>query len=108
LHIIYAVSNRGRPVCPRNVRCTPEAVYFKPRGIPLQNLEVNRLKVEELEAIRLMDLEGLEQEDAAKQMGVSRRTFTRELNSSRSKIADSLLHGKAIEIGGGNFKIKKR
>jgi len=66
--------------------------------------EVN-LTVEELEAIRLKDLEGLEQEECAKQMGVSRATFQRILYSARRKVAEALVGGKAIRISGGNFQV---
>jgi DNA-directed RNA polymerase subunit RPC12/RpoP len=61
------------------------------------------LKLEELEAIRLKDLEGLEQGECAEKMEVSRPTFQRILISAREKVADSLVHGKAINVEGGNF-----
>jgi predicted DNA-binding protein (UPF0251 family) len=97
---------RGRPKCMRNVKGMPEADYFKPRGIPLTNLDVSELRVEELEAIRLVDYEGIEQEQAAQKMKVSRRTLARELKSGRKKIADALVNGKAIQIKGGYFVAK--
>jgi predicted DNA-binding protein (UPF0251 family) len=97
------MKKRGRPKCLRIVGDVPKIDYFKPRGIPLVNLEAVHLTVEELEAIRLVDFKGLEQEDAALEMRVSRRTLVRELKSGRKKIADALLYGKAIEIKGGNF-----
>jgi len=56
---------RGRPKCPRRVEQTPDVTYFKPRGVPLSDLEVVSLTVEELEALRLVDIEGLRQEDTA-------------------------------------------
>jgi len=62
-----------------------------------------RLSVEEVEAIRLKDLEGLEQEQGAERMNVSRPTFQRILSSGRQKMADALLNGKAMRIEGGNF-----
>jgi predicted DNA-binding protein (UPF0251 family) len=68
-------------------------------------LEEVCLSVEEAEAIRLKDLEGLEQEDGAQRMSVSRTTFARVLNSARRKMADALLNGKAIRIEGGNFQM---
>jgi predicted DNA-binding protein (UPF0251 family) len=79
--------------------------YFKPAGIPLRSLEEVRLSVEEAEAIRLRDLEGLEQEEGAEKMNISRPTFQRVLSSARQKIADALLNGKAIKIEGGNFEV---
>lgn len=99
-------SKVGRPKCMRLVSEVPEVDYFKPRGIPLVELEVNELAVEEVESIRLVDFEGLEHEQAARKMAISRRTLTRELKSGRKKIADALLHGKAIEIKGGHFIAK--
>jgi len=83
----------------------PEATYFKPAGIPLRVLDEVRLSVEEAEAIRLKDLEGLEQEQGAEKMNISRPTFQRVLASARQKIADALLNSKAIRIEGGNFEI---
>jgi uncharacterized protein len=95
---------RGRPACPRVVRNIPNVTYFKPRGVPMQDLDLVVLSLEELEAISLVDMQDLEQEDAAARMNVSRRTLARELHSGRKKIADALLNGKAIEIKGGNYK----
>ncbi len=83
----------------------PEVNFFKPAGIPLRALEEVRLTVEEAEAIRLKELEGLEQEAGAEKMNVSRPTFQRILASARQKMADGLLNGKAIRIEGGNFKV---
>jgi len=106
LHLVFLMATKGRPRCLRAVKGIPEVDYFKPRGIPMMELEVNSLKVEELEAIRLVDLEGLEQEDAATKMGVSRRTLARELESARRKVVEALIQGKAIEIKGGFYKTK--
>lgn len=83
----------------------PSVTFFKPAGIPLKALEEVQLTVEEIEAVRLKDLEGLEQEEAAEKMNISRPTFQRVLASARQKIADALLNGKAIRIEGGNFEI---
>jgi len=95
----------GRPPLWRRVDFIPEATYFKPAGIPLRGLEEVCLSVEEAEAIRLKDLEGLEQEECAQRMSVSRTTFARVLNSARQKMADVLLNGKALRIEGGNFQM---
>ena len=92
-----------RPRRFRWVRAQPNSTYFKPRGIPLAVLEEAVLTVEEHEAIRLADLEGLHQEEAAQKMNVSRATFGRIVASARRKIADALLNAKAIRIEGGNF-----
>ena len=97
-----------RPPKCRRVDFMPEVTYFKPAGIPLRALEEVRLSVEEAEAIRLKDLEGLEQEEGAEKMNISRPTFQRVLASAREKIADALLHGKAIRIEGGNFEMVSR
>ncbi len=82
----------------RRIRGNFENVCFKPCGIPARALEIVYLKADELEAIRLMDLEGLYQEEVAKEMGVSRPTISRILANARAKIADALINGKAIEI----------
>jgi predicted DNA-binding protein (UPF0251 family) len=86
----------------------PEVTYFKPAGIPLRALEEVRLSIEEAEALRLKDLEGLEQEQGAEKMNISRPTFQRVLASARQKMADALLNGKAIRIEGGNFEMTWR
>ena len=90
----------------RHVGCSPEAVYFKPRGIPVSLLEEVEVTVDELEAIRLADLDGLYQEDAAAKMNVSRQTFGRIVESARRKVADALVGGKALKIEGGNIEMK--
>ena len=95
----------GRPPLWRRVNNIPEVPYFKPAGVPMAVLEEVQLSVEEVEAIRLKDLERLEQESCAQRMSISRTTFARILTSARQKIADALLHGKAIRIEGGNFQL---
>jgi predicted DNA-binding protein (UPF0251 family) len=95
----------ARPFKCRRVTYLPGVTFFKPAGIPLRSLEEVRLSLEEAEALRLKDLEGLEQEEGAEKMNVSRPTFQRVLASARKKIADALLNGKAIRIEGGNFEI---
>jgi len=66
------------------------------------------LTVEELEALRLKDLEGLNQEEAAKKMGISQPTFNRILSSARKKVTDALVSGKSIRISGGVYKMVGR
>lgn len=85
----------------------PSATFFKPRGIPLNALEKVTLAVEELEALRLAELENLEQEKAAATMNVSQPTLHRILASARAKVADALVNGKAIRIEGGDYVIAK-
>ena len=97
-----------RPRKYRRVEYLPDVTYFKPAGIPLRALEEVSISIEEAEAIRLKDLEGLEQEEGAKKMNVSRPTFQRVLTSARKKMADVLLNGKAIRIEGGDFEITWR
>jgi predicted DNA-binding protein (UPF0251 family) len=94
-----------RPPKCRRVNFIPGITYFKPAGIPLRVLVEIRLTVEEVEAIRLKDLENLDQEQCAEKMNVSRPTFQRVLESARRKLANALLSGKAIRIEGGNFEM---
>ncbi|MDY6910903.1 MAG: DUF134 domain-containing protein [Chloroflexota bacterium] len=96
-----------RPIKWRRVGFVPEVTYFKPTGIPMRALEAISLSIEELEAIRLKDMEGLQQEECAQGMGISRPTFHRVLGSARSKIVDALVNGKAIRIEGGNFQMTR-
>lgn len=91
----------ARPKKKRLVRFEPGVTYFKPRGIPLSQLEEVKLGVDELEAIRLADLEDADQTKAAEKMGVSQSTFQRILNSARTKTAEALVLGKAIKVEGG-------
>jgi predicted DNA-binding protein (UPF0251 family) len=92
-----------RPTKWRRVAAIPSATYFKPAGVPLRTLQDVSLTVEEAEAIRLKDLEGLHQEECAGKMRISRPTFHRVLGAARQKIADALTNGKAVRIEGGNF-----
>ena len=98
----------GRQPLWRRVDFIPQITYFKPAGVPLANLQEVCLSVEEAEAIRLKDMEGLEQEECAQRMNISRTTFSRVLGSARQKMADALLSGKAIKIEGGNFEMAVR
>jgi predicted DNA-binding protein (UPF0251 family) len=85
----------------RRVRSDPQCNYFKPRGVPMGDLEETTLALDEFEALRLADLEGLYQEQAADKMKISRQTFGNILGSAHRKIAESIVHGKAIKIEGG-------
>ncbi len=95
----------ARPRNCRRVGSIPESTYFKPRGIPLTMLEEVVLTVDECEAIRLADLEGLYQEHAAERMKVSRQTFGRIIESAHKKVAEALVKGKALKIEGGEFEM---
>ncbi|RNI07156.1 MULTISPECIES: DUF134 domain-containing protein [Methanohalophilus] len=94
---------RGRPKCPRRIRAEPNIMCFKPCGIPRSEVEVVELAFEELEAIRLVDVDELTQEEAALEMGISRRAFWEELKNARKKVARALVEGQAIDIKGGNY-----
>ncbi|MBF0331829.1 MAG: DUF134 domain-containing protein [Candidatus Omnitrophica bacterium] len=99
----------SRPTKKRTVCLDLKSAYFKPKGIPAGNLTEILLEVDEMEAVRLADLEGKYQEDAALQMGVSRPTFSNIINRAHAKIAEALIRGKAIRINCPRFagKIKK-
>ncbi len=97
-----------RPFRLRRVCCRPDANYFKPRGIPIDALEEVNLTMDELEAIRLADLEEMYQEDAAKKMDISRQTFGNIIASAHKKIADTLVNSKALKIEGGVIKMMER
>ena len=97
----------ARPQKYRLVERDPEITYFKPRGIPLRVLAEVRLTVDQREAMRLADLESLSQEAAGERMGVSRATFGRILNEARRRVADAVIHGKAIVIEGGSYHLRE-
>ncbi len=90
-----------RPFCQRRVAGTPAAAIFKPIGIPVSQLEEVVLTLDEFEALRLADLEGRYQEEAAAMMRISRPTFSRVVESAHRKVADALVHGKALRMEGG-------
>ena len=94
-----------RPRNCRRIGKKPASNYYKPRGIPLSVLELVNLTFDELEAVRLADLESLYQEQAAEKMNVSRQTFGRIIESAHRKIADALVNGKALSIEGGTIEI---
>jgi|Deesub1362A_J573_1020465.scaffolds.fasta_scaffold00033_115 hypothetical protein len=93
---------RGRPKGPRWIKEFPKAMLFKPRGLPLNTLERVEITIEELEAMRLVDFLGLGQEEAAKMMGVSRKTLWMDLKEGRRKVIEGLIEGKAIELKGSH------
>lgn len=88
-----------RPINPRRLRFNPEVLYFKPRGVPMRTLEEVELLPDELEAIKLHDIDNLDQITAAKRMKVSQPTFGRILDKAYKKIAEAIIKGKAIKIG---------
>ena len=97
-----------RPRRCRRVFSEPNVTFFKPAGIRMIELEESILTVDEFEAVRLKDLEGIEQEEAAKKMNISQPTFHRLLLVARKKIADAIVNGKAIKIHGGNYRVRRR
>ena len=87
-----------RKKCFRHVTGNPKVTYYKPAGIPLRELDEVVLTMDEFEAIRLADLEKHYQEQAAEKMQISRQTFGRILTEAHQKIAEALVHGKAVKI----------
>ncbi|SFR86444.1 DUF134 domain-containing protein [Anaeromicropila populeti] len=96
-----------RPTKFRRVEFFPKDTYFVPLGKAKCELEEVILKVEELEAMRLKDIEGLNQEECAERMQVSRQTFQNIIDEARRKVAVALSEGKAININGGNYITSK-
>lgn len=91
---------KGRPKKKRKIEREPIILQFSPRGKPGRPDETE-IKYEELEALRLKDLLGLKQSEAAKKMNISRQSFGRILNRARKEAADALVNGKIIRIIGG-------
>ena len=97
-----------RPKRPRSVGFLPGVTYFKPQGVSLSLLEEVNLTVDELEALRLADLENLDQIKAAKKMKISQSTFQRILTAAHKKIAKALVSGCAISVKGGDYIMAPR
>jgi predicted DNA-binding protein (UPF0251 family) len=87
-----------RPRIPRCIKFNPNVYYFKPQGIPLRELEEVVLFSDELEALKLYEVDGLEQKKASIKMKISQPTFARLLGSANKKIAQAIIKGKAIKI----------
>lgn len=96
-----------RPPKRRRVAHVPRVNYFKPAGVPLRALEEVSLGLDELEALRLKDLAGLEQEACAREMGISQSTLQRVLAAARAKVTEALVFGRAIRIEGGPFAVRE-
>ena len=94
---------RGRCRGRRWIEQFPETTYFKPHGTQQPFTNTIILSIEELEALRLVDLEDLTQEEAAAKMGVSRKTLWNDLHRARKKVIDALVNGYAIRIQGGDY-----
>lgn len=98
----------ARPCKCRRIGCDPGASYFKPGGVPVRRLREVILTLDELEAVRLGDLEGMYQQQAAARMNVSRQTFGNIVTAAHRKIADALLNAKALKIDGGTYERTER
>jgi uncharacterized protein len=97
-----------RPCKCRFINADPKFLCFKPRGIPLDELEIVELGLDEMEAVHLIDFDDLYQTDAAQQMGISQATIGRLLERAHKKIADALINGKALFIKGGKTMYRER
>jgi predicted DNA-binding protein (UPF0251 family) len=97
----------ARPRRFRRINFMPNVTYFKPIGIRLRDLKETELTFDELESIRLSDVEKLSQLEAAEKMQIHQSTFQRNLARAREKIANALVNGQAIKIHGGVFKMPK-
>lgn len=95
-----------RPKKWRKIEFVPKYTLFKPCGVPKSKLGIIQLKVEELEAMRLKDIEDLNQAECAERMSVSRQTFQLIIDSARKKVATALTEGMSIDISGGNYTYK--
>jgi len=91
-----------RPPRSRRVQGPPRCISYKPAGIPRRELEHICLRVDEFEALRLSDYEGMDQRDAAREMHISPATFSRLIASARFTLSRAIIEGKALQIEGGN------
>ena len=93
----------ARPSIPRHIGFIPGVLFFKPAGVRLRDIDIVSLGLEELEALRLKDAKGLDQQTCAEHMRVSRPPFQRILQGARRKVAIALTHGKAIRVEGSIY-----
>jgi predicted DNA-binding protein (UPF0251 family) len=98
----------ARPKKWRRISQAPPARYFKPAGVSLRTLEAVPLDIEEVDALRLKHIEGLNQKQCAEAMHISRATLQRVLSSAHRKVAEALSMGKALAIGGGNSALAQQ
>ena len=87
-----------RPKLNRCINFDPKVTYFKPQGVPMRYLDIVELSMEEIEALRLKNIEQLDQGECASKMNTSQSTFQRILSSAYSKVTRALVDGKAIKI----------
>jgi len=97
-----------RPPKRRHVEFMPHIRFFKPAGVPMQQLLEITLGVDELEALRLKDIEGLSQEECAKRMNLAQSTLQRILSEARTPLTRAIVEGRAIRIEGGNYELVAR
>ena len=95
-----------RPRKCRRVSFRPGVTYFKPAGARIRELEEVILGFDEFEAIRLIDLEEIDQAKAGEKMKISQPTLSRLLKSGRKKLSEAIIKGKAIRIEGGVCKFR--
>ena len=96
--LFYYINIMPRPRLCRRINFNPNVRYFKPQGVPLSLLAEVEITLEEIEAVRLKNIEGLDQNEASEKMKTSQSTFQRILASAYKKIAEALIEGKAIKI----------
>jgi uncharacterized protein len=94
-----------RPRKIKTINFEPDVTYFKPRAVPLNQLKEVEITFDELDALRLSNIEKVSQADGAKKMGVHQSTFQRTVSRANEKITDALVNGKAIKIQGGKYKM---
>jgi len=97
----------ARPRKIKIINFEPDVKYFKPRAVPVNQLEEVIITIDELETLRLSNMERLSQADAAKKMDVHQSTFHRTLDRARQKVTDALVNGIAIRIQGGEYKMPR-
>lgn len=96
-----------RPPKCRMIQNVPEVRYFKPRGVPMTQLEEIVLPLDGLEALRWVEIEGLDQDQASARMNVSRQTFGRILAAARKTVARAVVLGQALKIDGGHYEVSE-
>ncbi|MFH1964445.1 MAG: DUF134 domain-containing protein [Acidobacteriota bacterium] len=96
----------SRPTKEKKIGCHPGRRVFRPAGVPIRKSEIIRISLEEFEAIRLADVEGLRHEEAAEKMGTSRPTLNRILNSARKKVGTALTESRPLVVEGGNVSVE--
>ena len=94
-----------RPKCCRRVSALPICSIYKPAGVSVSDLREVSLTVDEFEALRLADYQGLYQEQASERMGISRQTFGRIIEAAHKKVAQTLVEGCALRIEGGEIEM---